>query len=108
MYQKELDELQYLDKYPFKESKKDHDLSNEYFKFFVNKIKQGTTEKTLMIYAGSKISELYLDILNGYYEEVYWDRTDENIKKKYINDSKKIQILMSMLDHISYTPIFHI
>lgn len=94
VYQKELDELQYLDKYPFKESKKDHDLSNEYFKFFVNKIKQGTTEKTLMIYAGSKISELYLDILNGYYEEVYWDRADENIKKKYINDSKKIQILI--------------
>ena len=25
VYQKELDELQYLDKYPFKESKKDHD-----------------------------------------------------------------------------------
>lgn len=47
-----------------------------------------------MILVGRKISELFSNIVNTYYEEVYFCNDGENEKNYYLIESKKIQVLI--------------
>ena len=89
VYQKELDKFQYIGNL-----KQNITPTDEYFSFFVNKTKQRINEKALMIVVGRKISELFSDVVNTYYEEVYFCNDGENEKNYYLNESKKIQLLI--------------
>ena len=89
VYQKELDKFQYIGNL-----KKNITPTDEYFSFFINKMKQKISEKALMIVVGRKISVLFSDVVNAYYQEVYWERDDENEKNYYLNEYKKIQVLI--------------
>lgn len=89
VYQKELDKFQYIGNL-----KQNITPTDEYFSFFVNKTKQRINEKALMIVVGRKISELFSDVVNRYYEEVYFCNDGENEKNYYLNESKKIQLLI--------------
>lgn len=89
VYQKELDKFQYIGNL-----KQNITPTDEYFSFFVNKMKQKISEKALMIVVGRKISELFSDVVNTYYEEVYFCNDGENEKNYYLNESKKIQLLI--------------
>ena len=89
VYQKELDKFQYIGNL-----KQNINPTDEYFSFFINKMKQKISEKALMIVVGRKISELFSDVVNRYYEEVYFCNDGENEKNYYLNESKKIQLLI--------------
>ena len=89
VYQKELDKFQYIGNL-----KQNITPTDEYFSFFVNKTKQRINEKALMIVVGRKISELFSDVVNTFYEEVYFCNDGENEKNYYLNESKKIQLLI--------------
>lgn len=89
VYQKELDKFQYIGNL-----QQDITPTDEYFSFFVNKMKQKISEKALMIVVGRKISELFSYVVNTYYEEVYFCNDGENEKNYYLNESKKIQLLI--------------
>lgn len=89
VYQKELDKFQFIG-----DLKQNITLTDEYFSFFVNKMKQKISEKALMIVVGRKISELFSYVVNTYYEEVYFCNDCENEKNYYLNESKKIQVLI--------------
>lgn len=89
VYQKELDKFQYIGNL-----QQDIIPTDEYFSFFINKMKQKISEKALMIVVGRKISELFSDVVNTYYEEVHFCNDGENEKNCYLNESKKIQLLI--------------
>lgn len=93
VYQKELDKFQYIGNL-----KQNIIPTDEYFSFFINKMKQKISEKALMIVVGHKISELFSYVVNTYYEKVYekiyFCNDGENEKKYYLNESKKIQVLI--------------
>lgn len=94
VYQNGLDKFQYAYTYNFNRNDNDIIPTDEYFSFFVNKTKQKISEKALMIVVGRKISELFSDLVNTYYEEVYFCNDGENEKNYYLNESKKIQVLI--------------
>ncbi len=93
VYQNELDKFQYIGNL-----KQNITPTDEYFSFFINKMKQKISEKALMIVVGRKISELFSYVVNTYYEEVYekiyFCNDGENEKNYYLNESKKIQVLI--------------
>ena len=93
VYQNELDKFQYIGNL-----KQNITPTDEYFSFFINKMKQKISEKALMIVVGRKISELFSYVENTYYEEVYekiyFCNDGENEKNYYLNESKKIQVLI--------------
>ena len=89
VYQKELDKFQYIGNL-----QQDIIPTDEYFSFFINKMKQKISEKALMIVVGHKISELFSYVVNTYYEEVHFCNDGENEKNYYLNESKKIQLLI--------------
>lgn len=61
-------------------------------------MKQKISEKALMIVVRHKISELFSYVVNTYYEKVYekiyFCNDGENEKNYYLNESKKIQVLI--------------
>ena len=69
----ELDKFQYIGNL-----KKNITPTDEYFSFFINKMKQKISEKALMIVVRRKISELFTDVVNTYYEDVYYCNDGEN------------------------------
>ena len=89
VYQKELDKFQYIGNL-----KQNITPTDEYFSFFINKMKQKISEKALMIVVRRKISELLSYVVNTYYEEVHFRNDGENEKNYYLNESKKIQVLI--------------
>lgn len=89
VYQKESYKFQYIGNL-----QQDITPTDEYFSFFINKMKQKISEKALMIVVGRKISELFSYVVNTYYEEVYFCNDGENEKNYYLNESKKIQVLI--------------
>ena len=89
VYQKELDKFQYIGNL-----QQDIIPTDEYFSFFINKMKQKISEKALMIVVGHKTSELFSYVVNTYYEEVHFCNDGENEKNYYLNESKKIQLLI--------------
>ncbi len=89
VYQKELDKFQYIG-----DLSRNITPTDEYFSFFVNKMKQKISEKTLMMVVGRKISELFSELVNKHYEEVYFCNDGENEKNYYLNEYKKIQVLI--------------
>lgn len=89
VYQKELDKFQYIGNL-----KQNITPTDEYFSFFINKMKQKISEKALMIVVRRKISELFTDVVNTYYEDVYYCNDGENEKKYYLNGSKSVQVLI--------------
>ena len=97
VYQKELDKFQYIG-----DLKRNITPTDEYFSFFVNKTKQRISEKTLMMLVGRKISELFSDVVNTYYEEVYFCNDGENEKNYYLNESKKIQVLIEKYNNYAF------
>lgn len=97
VYQKELDKFQYIG-----DLKRNITPTDEYFSFFVNKTKQRISEKALMMLVGRKISELFSDVVNTYYEEVYFCNDGENEKNYYLNESKKIQVLIEKYNNYAF------
>ncbi len=93
VYQKELDKFQYIGNL-----KQNIIPTDEYFSFFINKMKQKISEKALMIVVRRKISELFSYVVNTYYEKVYekiyFCNDGENEENYYLNESKKIQVLI--------------